>query len=311
MAVIATARRTILPASSTPLEVVLETTFPRRWDALAELVEPDSTAHSAQLLPWVAQQWQVTQFAPYFDTVDALMAQAVPWLMERGSAASVRRALGWLGYQNVTIDEDGAWLHIDAGHNLTASELARVAHAVRASLPAHVNFWRVFHGYDVRPLVLDKGPALDAGMLDGYSGVPGGSGLQVSFGERRGATLPAARVADGAGAATHHRVSVARYDDMPVLDAWRLDSHVLAGVSGGVMELFSGTCNAANPGGGTLLQREIPSAAVPWIAPPPVGASTFTAAGLQPLPVHPAPHWAGPWRGPWQPVFWLISSEET
>ncbi|MDA8444763.1 phage tail protein [Paracidovorax valerianellae] len=303
--------RTVLPPASTPLETVIDTTFPRAWGTLAELVEPASTAHNAQLLPWIAQQWQVTQFAPYFDTVDALMAEAVPWLMERGSAASVRRALRWLRYHSVTIDEDGAWLHIDAGQNLTAAELARVAHVVRESLPAHVNFWRVFHGYDVRPIVLDKGPALDAGMLDGYSGVPGGSGLEVSFGERGGGTLPLAPVLPGVGAATHRRISVARYDDMPVLDAWRLDSHVLAGVSGGVMELFSSTCNAANPGGGTLLQREIPSAAVPWIAPPPVGARTDAAASLQPSTLHPSPHWGGPWAGPWQPVFWLISSEET
>ncbi|WP_156382525.1 phage tail protein [Acidovorax sp. Leaf160] len=300
-----------MPPASTPLEVVMDTTFPRAWSAMADLAEPGATAHNAQLLPWIAQQWQVTQFAPYFDTVDALMAEAVPWLMERGSAASVRRSLRWLGHTAVTIDEDGAWLHIDAGRNLTAAELAPVAHVVRESLPAHVHFWRVFHGYDVRPLVLDRGPALDFGMLDGYSGVPSDAGLQVSFGERQGGTLPAAQAQAGTSAGTHRRISVARYDDLPVLDAWRLDSHVLAGVSGGVMELYSSSCNPANPGGGTLLQRAIPSVAVAWFAPPPVGARTATARSLQPLPVHPAPHWGGAWSGPWQPVIPLISSEET
>ena len=39
-----------------------------------------------------------------------------------------------------------------------------------------------------------------------------------------------------------------------------------------------------------------------------------TAARL-PVPVHPAPRWGGYWGqahgGPWEPVFWLISSEET
>lgn len=307
-----TATRTILPPASTALETVVDTTFPRGWAALADLAEPSATAQHVELLPWVAQQWQVTQFAPYFDSLAALMAEAVPWLMERGSAASVRRALGWLGYHQVVIDEDGAWLHIDAGRPLSEADLQRVAHVVRASIPAHVRFWRVFHGYDVRPIVLDVGPPLDVGMLDGYSGVPGGSGLQVSFGERSGATLPAAQAQPAHGAATHRRTDTVRYDDMPVLDAWRLDSHVLAGVSGGVMELFSGTCEAANPGGGTLLQSgAIPSLAVPWIAPPPVGAGTVSATSTHPPSIHPARRWGGPWGGPWQPVVWLISSEET
>ena len=307
--------RTILPSASTTLERVVDTTFPRGWPALADVAEPLATAAHVDLLPWLAQQWQVAQFAQYFSSVAELLAEGVPWLMERGSAASLRRALGWLGYHSVVIDEDGAWLHIDAGEPLQADALARVAHVVRAGLPAHVTFYRVFHGYDVRPIVLDRGPALDAGMLDGYSGVPGGSELVVSFGERAGSTLPASLAQAGRGAATHIRVSVSRYDDMPVLDAWRLDSHLLGGVSGGVMELFSGTCDAPQPGGGSLLQRAEYASEARWVAPAPAGARTDATAESLPMPVHPAPHWGGHWGqdhgGPWQPIFWLISSEET
>lgn len=307
--------RTILPTASTVMEVVLDTTFPRGWDAMADVAEPTATSSNAELLPWLAQQWQIAQFAPYFDTVQALLDQAIPWLAERGSAASVRRALGWLGYHSVVIDEDGAWLHIDAGQPLQAVELASVAHVVRASLPAHVHFYRVFHGYDLRPIVLDKGPALDEGMLDGYSGVPGGAGLVVSFGERNGQTLPIASTQNGKGAATNIRINVSRYDDMPVLDAWRLDSHILVGVSGGVMELLSSTCNAPQPGEGILLQGELTAGAAPWIALPPVGAQTKTFAQSLSIPVHPGAPWYGHWgeahSGAWHPIFWLISSEET
>ena len=308
------AGRHILPPQSTALERAVDEAMPL-WGHLADAIEPASIRADGQFQPWLAVQWQVAQFAPYFASMSELLAEAVPWLMERGNAASLRRALGWLGYHSVVIDEDGSWLHIDVGQPLQAGELARVAHVVRASLPAHVRFYRVFHGYDLRPIVLDRGPALDAGMLDGYSGVPGGSDLVVSFGEYAGETLPAAPVQDGRGASTHVRVSVSRYDDMPVLDAWRLDSHILAGVSGGVMELFSGTCNAANPGGGTLLQSQLPGSAVPWIAPAPLGFRTDREAALQPMPLHPAPRWGGRWGeahgGPWEPIFWLISSEET
>lgn len=306
--------RHILPPQSTGLERAVDETMPA-WGHMVDAIEPASIRADPQFQPWLAVQWQVAQFAPYFPTMAALLAEAVPWLMERGNAASLRRALGWLGFHSVVIDEDGAWLHIDAGQPLQADQLAAVAHVVRASLPAHVHFYRVFHGYDLRPIVLDRGPALDAGMLDGYSGVPGGSDLVVSFGERNGQTLPLPGAGGGTGAQTHVRVSVSRYDDMPVLDAWRLDSHILAGVSGGVMELFSGTCNAPQPGGGTLLHRSIHAIAVPWLAPEPVGTRTDATAARLPVPVHPAPRWGGYWGqahgGPWEPIFWLISSEET
>ena len=306
--------RHILPPQSTSLERAVDETMPA-WGHMVDAIEPTSVRADPQFQPWLAVQWQVAQFAPYFPTMAALLTEAVPWLMERGNAASLRRALGWLGFHSVVIDEDGAWLHIDVGQPLQADQLAAVAHVVRASLPAHVHFYRVFHGYDLRPIVLDRGPALDAGMLDGYSGVPGGSDLVVSFGERAGYTLPTAPAQGGTGAQSHVRVSTSRYDDMPVLDAWRLDSHILAGVSGGVMELFVGTCDAPQPGGGQLLQRRETANAVPWLAPAPIGARLDAQAQALPVPVHPAPHWGGHWGqahgGPWDPIFWLISSEET
>src|SRR5256885_9108417 len=59
---------------------------------------------------------------------------------------------------------------LDLGRIIGDAELASVAHVVRASLPAHVRFYRVFHGHDLRPLRLDHGPGLDAGMLDNDSG---------------------------------------------------------------------------------------------------------------------------------------------
>ncbi len=62
------------------------------------------------------------------------------------------------------MDEDGAYLHINLGRPATAPEMARVAHVVRASLPAHVHFYRVFNPLnDVRRIVLDRAPAWTPG----------------------------------------------------------------------------------------------------------------------------------------------------
>ena len=257
-------------------------------------------------------QWQVAMFAPYFPSVDALLTASLPWLLERGTAASVVRALGWVGFAGSKVDEDGAYLHINLGRPATAEEMARVAHVVRASLPAHVHFYRVFNPLnDVRRVVLDRAPGMDTGMLDGDSGVMGPDGVKLSFGERSGATLPAAPADALPAISTQQRVGLIRYDDMPVLDAWRLDSLILMGVSGGVMELFLGTTTAHTPGGGAMAMTEARTSVAPWVAPKPVAAGGAAHISTAPEPISPPRRWGGPWGGPWRQAFLLIQSEET
>lgn len=304
-------RRTLLPPQSTPLERALDQTFPQ-WDALAAAFTVPSVGEPEQFAPWLAAEYELAQFAPYFPTTAELIEQGLQWLFTRGTAASVVRALGWVGFAGSKVDEDGAYLHINLGRPATAPEMARVAHVVRASLPAHVHFYRVFNPLnDVRRIVLDRAPALDTGMLDGDSGVMGPDGVKLSFGERSGATLPAAPADALPAISTHQRVGLIRYDDMPVLDAWRLDSHVLMGVSGGVMELFRSTTTAHTPGGGALATAEARASAAPWVATEPVAAGAAAHISTAPEPISPPRRWGGPWGGPWRQAFLLIQSEET
>lgn len=304
-------RRTLLPPQSTPLERALDQTFPQ-WDALAAAFTVPSVGEPEQFAPWLAAEYELAQFAPYFPTTAELIEQGLQWLFTRGTAASVVRALGWVGFGGAEVDEDGAYLHINLGRPATAEEMARVAHVVRASLPAHVHFYRVFNPLnDVRRIVLDRTPRLDTGMLDGDSGVMGPDGVKLSFGERSGATLPAAPANALPAISTQQRVGLIRYDDMPVLDAWRLDSHVLMGVSGGVMELFRSTTTAHTPGGGALATTEARTSAAPWVAPEPVAAGGATHVSTAPEPINPPRRWGGPWGGPWRQAFLLIQSEET
>jgi len=303
--------RHILPPQSTELERAVDESMPS-WGDMADAIEPAKVRADPQFQPWLAMQWQVAMFAPYFPSVDALLTASLPWLLERGTAASVVRALGWVGFAGSKVDEDGAYLHINLGRPATAEEMARVAHVVRASLPAHVHFYRVFNPLnDVRRIVLDRAPALDTGMLDGDSGVMGPDGVKLSFGERSGATLPAAPADALPAISTHQRVGLIRYDDMPVLDAWRLDSHVLMGVSGGVMELFRSTTTAHTPGGGALATAEARTHVAPWVAPAPVAAGVAAHLSTAPEPISPPRRWGGPWAGPWRQAFLLIQTEET
>ena len=304
-------RRTLLPPQSTPLERALDQTFPQ-WDALADAFTVPSVGEPEQFAPWLAAEYELAQFAPYFPTTAELIEQGLQWLFTRGTAASVVRALGWVGFAGSKVDEDGAYLHINLGRPATAEEMARVAHVVRASLPAHVHFYRVFNPLnDVRRIVLDRAPGMDTGMLDGDSGVMGPDGVKLSFGESSGATLPAAPADALPAISTHQRVGLIRYDDMPVLDAWRLDSHVLMGVSGGVMELFRSTTTAHTPGGGALATAEARASAAPWVATEPVAAGAAAHISTAPEPISPPRRWGGPWGGPWRQAFLLIQSEET
>ena len=304
-------RRTLLPPQSTSLERALDQTFPQ-WDALADAFTVPSVGEPEQFAPWLAAEYELAQFAPYFPTTAELIEQGLQWLFTRGTAASVVRALGWVGFAGSTVDEDGAYLHINLGRPATAEDMARVAHVVRASLPAHVHFYRVFNPLnDVRRIVLDRTPRLDTGMLDGDSGVMGPDGVKLSFGERSGATLPAAPADALPTIPTQQRVGLIRYDDMPVLDAWRLDSHVLMGVSGGVMELFRSTTTAHTPGGGALATAEARTSVAAWLAPAPVPAGGAAHISTAPEPISPPRRWGGPWGGPWRQAFLLIQSEET
>ena len=304
-------RRTLLPPQSTPLERALDQTFPQ-WDALADAFTVPSVGEPEQFAPWLAAEYELAQFAPYFPTTAELIEQGLQWLFTRGTAASVVRALGWVGFAGAEVDEDGAYLHINLGRPATAEEMARVAHVVRASLPAHVHFYRVFNPLnDVRRIVLDRAPGMDTGMLDGDSGVMGPDGVKLSFGESSGATLPAAPADALPAISTHQRVGLIRYDDMPVLDAWRLDSHVLMGVSGGVMELFRSTTTAHTPGGGALATAEARTHVAPWVTPAPVAAGAAAHLSTAPEPISPPRRWGGPWGGPWRQAFLLIQTEET
>ncbi len=304
-------RRTLLPPQSTPLERALDQTFPQ-WDALADAFTVPSVGEPEQFAPWLAAECELAQFAPYFSTTAELIEQGLQWLFTRGTAASVVRAMGWVGFAGSKVDEDGAYLHINLGRPATAEEMSRVAHVVRASLPAHVHFYRVFNPLnDVRRVVLDRAPAMDTGMLDGDSGVMGPVGVKLSFGERSGATLPAAPADALPAISTHQRVGLIRYDDMPVLDAWRLDSHVLMGVSGGVMELFRSTTTAHTPGGGALATAEARTHVAPWVTPAPVAAGAAAHISTAPEPISPPRRWGGPWGGPWRQAFLLIQTEET
>lgn len=233
--------RTILPPSSTTLEQVIDTTFSRGWGAMADAVEPAAMQANESVLPWIAQQWQISRFDRYFDDTRELIAQGLPWLRERGTAAGVRRVLSWLGYTSVTIDEDGARLHINPGREVSNADIAQMAYAVRNTIPLHVSFYRVFYRYDLRMLKWDKRPLWDAAMWDNVSGTPVdvGDGGEVVIGSQARfsvSMVQAPSLKHLRGNTALNFASRVRRTDVMRWDVWRWDGPMHRGV-GGVQSL--------------------------------------------------------------------------
>lgn len=222
-------RPTILPTGSTALERAVDQAAPR-WDALAALGGDGPMGLPGGFTPWLAAEWGLDGFAAYFaHDPRALIAAGLPWLRERGTPAAVRRALGWLGYTHVALLEDGPWLHIDPGRRVTEAELRLIAHVVRASIPAHVRFYRVFHGLDGRAMRFDGGPHVDGGLYDTDTGAPinvdpWGDDVKLSLGlvNVRGTTAP--RHARLRRCPLAHATHLMRRSDVGRYDGWRLDS---------------------------------------------------------------------------------------
>ena len=80
--------RHILPPQSTELERAVDESMPS-WGDMADAIEPAKVRADPQFQPWLAMQWQVAKFAPYFPSVGALLTAGLPWLLERGTAAGV------------------------------------------------------------------------------------------------------------------------------------------------------------------------------------------------------------------------------
>ena len=162
-----------------------------------------------------------------------MVRQSIPWHRIKGTPASVRKALALFGY-SATIEPNGPgrwWATYQLGlpDLVSLDDVRRIVSVCKEMAPARCRLWRVYAGFDRRPIVLTKGPALSSGWLTYYSGthVPvGDDDVMVSFGSRRGLQAEQAYPGDQAASmqTSLHFGSLCPYIDRFILGRSRLTS---------------------------------------------------------------------------------------
>ncbi|MFZ6744691.1 phage tail protein [Undibacterium sp. JH2W] len=306
----------LLPPNASELERSLVRTAPRvDLDMMADAPANTTSTMPAAFQPWLAAEWNLAQFSLHFASNADLIAAGLPWLLERGSAASVVRALSWLAYDHVTLEEDEFLLHIDPGTTAAALDLARIRQVVNASLPAHSRFYRLYHGLDLRAGRLDA-TSFDNCLLDDDSGIwsgdPATDGVKLSFGETHTGLVD---VPPALAPMTAHRprqLNTVTDDALMQLDSWVLDSEIRLNSVVSISDIYTGQVNQpallavrGNHRATYSALLAIQSAPAPIKAIAPGNATTVTNPAL---PVY---GWADQWASGWAVCYQLIAIPPT
>ena len=258
-------RPTILPPNASGLMRAVDRAVPQ-WDTLAPL-RGQRYGHPTALDNHLAAEWALAEFARYFATTDALIAAALPWLMQRGTAAAVQCALGWLGYTNATVDQDGTWLHIDPGR-------------------------------------LDEG-LLDGDTGEPFPVDPWGDPLILSQGDGHLRQAPAPALAPVIHAHLQCAARHARRPDELRLDAWTLDGEWDAPPTHASTQTSlrqAPDWHPPEPIASQSLWLHLAAAPSPLNAPP-----TAAHAGTQARLAAPIHRQSAPWVGRWDNSPWALS----
>jgi len=189
---------------------------------------------STDLLELLAWQLHVDfrEVATTDEQLASMVRGSIPWHRIKGTPAAVREALAMYGVQ-ARPDESGTGRHwavyeLELAQVPRGGTLANIVRVAEEAAPKRCQLRRVYGLFDRRPIILDRGPAMDFGYLDDDSGVwDPETGIKQSFGEVTGILAdpqPKARPWLGMLEVRPFR---AFYIDRAILDQWRLDTPTL------------------------------------------------------------------------------------
>ena len=182
----------LLPANATPLEQALSLST----DALSRLALPADairqfkTDPTDPLLPWLIWEYGLGELLPYLPEPRRAIAEGILWQRLRGTPAALSTALSWIG-MSASVEQEPPGVHfaefqLDPGQVLDSdTAIANLIAISRLSAPARSRLSRIYHGHDLRRVVLDESRLGDA-LLSDHSGVFWRDGLtKLSFGRLR------------------------------------------------------------------------------------------------------------------------------
>jgi len=215
----------LLPANATPLEQALSLST----DALSRLALPADairqfkTDPSDPLLPWLIWEYGLGELLPYLPEPRRAIAEGILWQRLRGTPKALAIALRWIGADHVFVEPEVPGVHfaefqIDPGLVLDDDRLiADLIAIAKLSAPARSRLSRLYHGWDLRRVVLDES-RLGEALLSDHSGVFWTDGQsKLSFGRVRKFAHPQQTIRV-VPAITAHRFAVARLIDRYLLD---------------------------------------------------------------------------------------------
>lgn len=214
----------LLPPNATALERSLSrsTDLLTRLGGETEPLKGFKTDPSDNLLPWLIWEYGLGELLPYLPDPRRAIAEGIRWQRLRGTPAALTTALSWIG-ATATVEQETPGLHFaefqfDPGQVLDDDTLiANLIAIARLSAPARSRLSRIYHGWDLRRLVLDES-RLGEALLSDHSGVFWRDGqTKLSFGRvRQWANPPPDIVLAPAQEAV--RFAVARLIDRYLLD---------------------------------------------------------------------------------------------
>lgn len=199
---------------------------------------------STELLELLAWQFHVDFREVAIDDamLERMVRESIPWHRIKGTPAAVEQALGMYNVQAL-VDESGtganwAVYELELAGVPRGGTMANIVRVAEEAAPKRCWLRRVYGGFDRRPIILDRGPALDSGYLDDDSGVwDEETGVKQSFGERWGLCAESRSTFNARMGAKSVHASRAFYIDKAILDHWRLDNPTVKchGIVGGAL----------------------------------------------------------------------------
>lgn len=179
----------LLPPNATALErsLSLSTDLLTRLGGETEPLKGFKTDPSDSLLPWLIWEYGLGELLLYLPDPRRAIAEGIRWQRLRGTPAALTTALSWIGAA-ATVEQETPGIHfaefqLDPGQVLDDDALiANLIAIARLSAPARSRLSRIYHGWDLRRLVLDES-RLGEALLSDHSGVFWRDGqTKLSFG---------------------------------------------------------------------------------------------------------------------------------